>query len=267
MSEIRLVVFDWAGTTVDHGCFAPVASFVEAFRTHGVEVSPAEARGPMGLHKKDHIRELLRMPGVGQRWRTAHGSNWTEGDVEAIFQTFIPLQMNVIERYSDLVPGLLTTVAELKRRGIKMGGTTGYFRASAEAVAIAARRQGYAPDVTMCPDDVPTGRPAPWMIYHIMQETGIYPPSAVLKIGDTVPDIDEGRNAGCWSVGVTRTGSEVGLTEREWDALDRAERRTKTEPAATKLKAAGAHAVIPSVAELPDLMDEINSLMRRGERP
>lgn len=267
MAEIKLVVFDWAGTTIDHGSFAPVASFVEAFRAHGVAVTPAEARGPMGLHKKDHVREVLRMPVVAERWRSAHGSDWTEPDVETIYQTFVPLQMEVLDRHSTLMPGLLATVDELKRRGIKTGGTTGYFRASAEAVALAARRQGYAPDATVCPDDVSQGRPAPWMIFHIMQATGVYPPTAVLKIGDTVPDIEEGRNAGCWSVGVTRTGSEAGLTEAEWDALDKAERRAKTEPVAAKLKAAGAHAVIPSVAELPDLIDELNSLMRRGEKP
>jgi phosphonoacetaldehyde hydrolase len=67
--RIRLVVFDWAGTTVDHGSRAPVAAFVRAFAGHGVEVTPDEARGPMGLHKRDHIRAMLQMPAVARRWR------------------------------------------------------------------------------------------------------------------------------------------------------------------------------------------------------
>lgn len=266
-SEVRLVVFDWSGTTVDHGSFAPIAAFVAAFKAHGVALSAAEARGPMGLHEKDHVREMLLVPEVAGRWTERHGRDWTEDDVEAIYQTFMTLQMEVVERYSTLVPGLIRTVAELKRRDIKAGVTTGYARASAELVALSARDQGFQPTICLCPDDVPAGRPAPWMIFRIMEETGIYPPAAVLKIGDTVPDIAEGKNAGVWSVGVTRTGSEVGLTEAEWDALDKAGQRTKTEPAVAKLKAAGAHAVIPSVAELPDLIDEIYARLRRGEKP
>jgi phosphonoacetaldehyde hydrolase len=49
---IRLVVFDWAGTVIDFGCCAPVAAFRDAFAKLGVPVSVAEARAPMGLHKK-----------------------------------------------------------------------------------------------------------------------------------------------------------------------------------------------------------------------
>ncbi len=64
--RIRLVIFDWAGTTIDHGSLAPLAPFLRAFAEKGVEISPDEARGPMGLHKKDHIRALLQLPAVAQ---------------------------------------------------------------------------------------------------------------------------------------------------------------------------------------------------------
>ncbi len=64
---IRLVVFDWAGTTVDHGSFAPVTPFVEALARHGVRVTTAEARGPMGLHKRDHLVALFRLPSQRRR--------------------------------------------------------------------------------------------------------------------------------------------------------------------------------------------------------
>jgi phosphonoacetaldehyde hydrolase len=266
-SAIRLVVFDWAGTTVDHGSLAPVAAFVEAFIRHGVAISPEEARGPMGLPKRDHIVALLRRLDIARRWHGVHGRDWTEEDVDRVYAAFIPLQLAVVEDCAAPVPGLPAAVDDLRRRGIRIGGTTGYFAEAAERVAAAARRLGYAPDATLCPADVRAGRPAPWMIFRLMEILDVCPPAAVVKVGDTVPDIEEGRNAGVWTVGVTHTGSEVGCTAAEFAALPLGERTERVEAARHKLLAAGAHAVIPSAAEAPALLDEIAARAARGERP
>jgi phosphonoacetaldehyde hydrolase len=244
-----------------------VAPFVAAFARHGVEVSPAEARGPMGVPKRDHVRELFRLPAVAARWRAAHGRGWREEDVESVYGVFVPLQMDGLEAHADPVAGLSAAVEEVRRRGVKIGGTTGYFRAAADRVAAAAKARGYAPDVTACPDDVPAGRPAPWMMFRIMEATGVFPPAAVVKVGDTVPDIDEGRNAGAWAVGVTHTGSEVGCTAVEFAALSERDRLDRVEVATQKLRAARAHAVIPSAADVPALLDRLGERLRRGERP
>ena len=96
---------------------------------------------------------------------------------------------------------------------------------------------------------------------------GVYPPAALVKVGDTVPDIHEGLNAGAWSVGVTRTGSEVGCTEDEWTALDRGEQQARLERARLQLLAAGAHTVVESLAELPALVADLSERLRHGERP
>jgi phosphonoacetaldehyde hydrolase len=267
MPNIRLVVFDWAGTTIDHGSFAPVVPFIQAFVRHGLEVTPAEVRVPMGLHKRDHLVALLREPAVARRWHQAHRRDWNESDVESLYQEFIPLQMEVLDSHNRLIPGLLETVAWLRARGIRVGATTGYFRDAAERVYRSARRQGYAPDRCVCAEEVPAGRPAPWMIYRIMEAVNVYPPTAVVKIGDTVPDIAEGRNAGAWSVGVTRTGNEPGCTEEEWQAMPTPQRQERLAAARTTLLSAGAHAVIESVADVPDLISELESRWGRGERP
>ena len=200
-NSIRLVIFDWAGTTIDHGSRAPVIPFMRAFAGRGVEVTPDEARGPMGLQKKDHIRALLQMPLIAHRWRERHGRDATETDIAGLFEKFFPLQMQVIDDFTRLIPGVLECAeAQLRSQGNRIGATTGYFRAAAERVYAAAAAQGYQPDCAVCAEDVPTGRPAPWMIFRIMEALAIYPPSAVLKIGDTVPDIEEGRAAGAWSI-------------------------------------------------------------------
>jgi phosphonoacetaldehyde hydrolase len=264
---VGAVIFDWAGTAVDHGCFGPVAAFLQAFARHGVDVTPAEARGPMGLHKRDHIRALLRLPGVAERWRKAHGREPGESAVEAVYGAFVPLQLDVIGDYCEPVPALLECVAALRARGLRIGATTGYFAAAAESLYAGARARGYAPDCCVCAEDVPAGRPAPWMIFRVLEGLGVYPPSRAVKVGDTTPDIEEGRNAGVWSVGVTRTGSMVGCTAEEFAALAEAERRSRLAAARYELLEAGTHDVIESLDELPELVARIDARLREGAKP
>lgn len=265
---IRLVVFDWAGTTVDHGCFAPVRPFIEAFARYGVDVTVAEARRPMGLGKKDHVRAIVKTPEVASRWQQAHGRPATEADIDEIYsQHFVPLQLASVESSSGLVPSLLECVAALRERGIKLATTTGYFREAAELCYAAAARQGYEPDLNLCPSDVKAGRPAPWMIFRAMETFDIYPPAAVVKIGDTIPDVEEGRNAGVWTIGVTRTGSDVGLTEAEAASLDPDELRQRMNAAAASLLGAGTHWVLDSVADLPRLLPTIEDAIATGATP
>lgn len=256
--KVRLVVFDWAGTTVDFGCFAPVDAFVRTFAHHGIAVTSNEVRVGMGLHKKDHLRALLRQPEVSLRWNQTNGRAWTEKDVESLYETFIPFQVEAIAAHAQLVPGLTECIEALRQRGIRIGATTGYFRTAAETLYEAARRQGFVPDCALCADDVAVGRPAPWMMFRIMETVGIYPPCTVVKVGDTVPDIEEGRNAGAWSIGVTRSSSAVGCTEEELAALPAPARQAKLDDARRQFLDAGAHTVIDSLADLPNLVDQLS---------
>ncbi len=265
--EIKLVVFDWAGTTIDFGCLAPAGAFVAAFAVRGVNVTVGEARRPMGLHKKEHIREMLRGEAVAAKWRAAVGRDWTDADVEELYRDVTPRQVEAAQLYSALIPGVLEVVAELRRRGIKIAATTGYFLAAAEVVLDAGRRQGYAPDFAICADDVPAGRPAPWMIFRCMEALGVYPPAAVVKVGDTSVDIEDGCNAGCWSVGVVDSGNEVGLSAAEFAALRPDERAVLRARAHSLFNRDGAHAVVNELAELLALVDSLNNRLRRGERP
>src|SRR5271156_4784083 len=94
--RIEAVIFDWAGTTVDHGCMAPVAAFREVFRRRGITVSTAAARGPMGIHKRTHIERLCALPEVIAAWGTRFGRAPDAADVEAMFAEFVPLQLAVL---------------------------------------------------------------------------------------------------------------------------------------------------------------------------
>jgi len=266
--RIALVVFDWAGTTVDHGCFAPVAPFVEALAQFDVPITLEQARAPMGLGKRDHLRAILQSSEVAAAWQKRHGRAWTEDDVDAAYhQHFVPRQLESVRRHSHLLPGLLDTVVWLRNRDIRIGTTTGYFTEAAELCYEEAAQQGYMPDCNVSPGAVKVGRPAPWMIYRIMETLDIYPPAAVVKIGDTVPDIAEGLSAGAWSVGVSRTGSEVALTAEELSALPEHSQRERIDRAAKTLSQAGAHAVIESIADVPALIAQLETRLAAGERP
>jgi phosphonoacetaldehyde hydrolase len=257
-AKIRLVVFDWAGTTVDFGSRAPVTAFRRTFAAHGVELTDAEARAPMGLPKRDHLLALLRMPPVAGRWRLVHGREWTDADVAGLYDRFAKEQLAVLDQHSCHVPGVLDCVAWLKGQGIRVGATTGYFREAAEHVRAAAARQGFVPEHSVCVDDVPAGRPAPWMMYRVMEALAVYPPTAVVKVGDTVPDIEEGRNAGAWTVGVTGSSSEVGCSEDEYRRLAPGERAERLARAEKKFRDDGAHAIIESLGSLPAIIAALN---------
>lgn len=266
--RVRLIVLDWAGTAVDFGCFAPVRPFVEAMSRVGVRLSEAQARGPMGLAKRDHLEALFRLPEAGAQWLHGHGRAWTLEDVDRVYaEHFIPLQLASVESCSGLVPGLLEAIAHVRQRGVRIGTTTGYFQEAAELAAAVALGQGYDPDHNVCPADVLAGRPAPWMIYRNMEVLNVYPPAGVVKVGDTLFDIEEGLNAGVWTVGVIDSSSEIGLTQEQFTSLPEAERRQRTQAWAARLREAGAHDVINTVADLPAALDRIELRLRQGDRP
>jgi len=264
---VKLVILDWAGTTMDYGCYAPAVVFVEVYRRHGVEISMEQARRPMGLHKRDHIKAISQIEEVAEAWKKAHGRPVTEQDVDAMFADFQPLQLACLADYADLIPGTLETVAALRERGIAIGSTTGYFTEAMELIKKEAARRGYVPDSSVCATQVPAGRPHPWMVLQNMFNTGIYPPEAVVKVGDTKPDIGEGLNAGVWTVGLAKTGNEMGLNREEIEALDAETRERKLAQAREGLARSGAHYVVDTIADLLPVIDDVDARLARGERP
>lgn len=264
---IRLVVFDWAGTTIDHGCLAPLQPFLDVFSARGIQITPEQARGPMGLHKKDHIMALAMLPDVKHQWRQLNHRDLTPDDIEDLYQQFIPLQLEVLDRHSQVIPGVLDCVKRLRQRNIRIGATTGFFLAAAQRVYQSAEKQGYIPDCCVCAEEVTQGRPAPWMIHRIMQFTRIDTPSAVVKVGDTIPDIEEGLAAGAWSVGVMQSSSLIGLTLSEWESLSLNDQKERLHHCRQKFLQAGCHAVIQTLAELPQLIDHFDTRLQLGETP
>jgi phosphonoacetaldehyde hydrolase len=264
---VRAMVLDWAGTAVDYGCMGPVAVFIEVFKRHGVSVTIAEARGPMGLMKKDHVRSMCQMEFVAAKWKAVHGQWPDEQDVESMYADVEPLLISSVARYAEPIPGLLDTVKKLRAEGIRIGSSTGYTTPMMAVLVEEASRRGYRPDSVVSSSDVPAGRPYPWMCYVNAINLGIYPFEAWVKIGDTVTDIHEGLNAGMWTIGVTKTGNELGLTEAEVARLAPSDLRKRLDVIEKRLYEGGAHYVTESIEACPAIIESINARLARGERP
>lgn len=264
---VQAVILDWAGTTVDFGSLAPVAAFVRLFAEQGVTLSVAEARGPMGLEKREHIRQLCESPAIAARWRERHGVEPGAAEVDRLYEVFVPLQIAVIRDHAQLVPGCRETVAGLRERGIRIGANTGYSREMMEPLLEATAAQGYIPDSAVCATEVPRGRPYPHMSFRNVIELEIDAVQSCVKVDDTVPGIEEGLNAGMWTVGVAVSGNEVGLALADWRALPGVEQQRYRERAYQRLLMGGAHYVVDTIADLPRCLDAIEGRLARGERP
>lgn len=264
---VRAVVFDWAGTTVDHGSLAPVAAFAEVFRRRGVELTPGQIRGPMGTAKRDHIRALTEMEEVENLWESANGRPPSEDDVDEMFGEFEPLLVASAASRARLIPGTLETVGWCRERGMRVGSSSGYGRGIMDEILPVAREQGYKPDSLVCPEDVPAGRPYPWALFRTAMDLGVYPMAAIVKVGDTVADVEEGLNAGAWTVGLARSGNELGLDEEEVEALKPRDLAARLEAVYDRLRRAGAYYVVDTIADVPGALEEISARLREGEKP
>ncbi|PQZ91272.1 MULTISPECIES: phosphonoacetaldehyde hydrolase [Pseudomonas] len=266
-NTVQAVILDWAGTVVDFGSFAPTQIFVEAFAEFDVQVSIEEARGPMGMGKWDHIRTLCNQPQVAERYRAVFGRTPTDDDVTAIYQRFMPLQIEKIAEHSALIPGALDTVTRLRRQGIKIGSCSGYPKQVMDNVVALAATNGYTADHVVATDEVPNGRPWPAQALANVIALGIDDVAACVKVDDTVPGILEGRRAGMWTVALTCSGNALGLTYAQFRALDnptRAHERTRIE---AMFAGSRPHYLIDTINDLPNVIADINARLILGEMP
>ncbi|MDN6859016.1 phosphonoacetaldehyde hydrolase [Pseudomonas sp. CAN2814] len=265
--QLQAAILDWAGTVVDFGSFAPTQIFVEAFAEFGVQVSLEEARGPMGMGKWDHIRTLCDLPAIGERYRAAFGHLPTDDDVTAIYERFMPLQIEKIAEHSALIPGALEAIATLRKGGLKIGSCSGYPAVVMEKVVALAKTNGYVADHVVATDEVPNGRPHPAQALANVIALGINDVAACVKVDDTWPGILEGRSAGMWTVALTCSGNALGLTYEQYQALPAAKLDQERRRIGQMLEGSRPHYLIDTIAELPAVIADINARLARGEMP
>jgi len=267
--SVKAVILDWSGTTADAYVLAPAVVFVEVFKKHGVDISMAEARGPMGLRKDLHIKALTEVPEIRQRWEAVHGSFPGSEDVERMFADFVPMQLACLRQYTALLPGVAETTQKLQQQGIKIGSTTGFVRSMVDVLEEDAKKQGYTPDASVAGDDVVHGaRPKPFMLYRNLDLLDVHPIQSVIKVDDTVSGVGEALEGGCWGVGIARYSNYMDV-----DSLDEAKSWSDSEvqrrllASRETLRKSGAHYVIDEFEQLLDVVEDVNARLARGESP
>jgi len=266
-TSIEAVIFDWAGTTVDFGSLAPICAFQRLFKANGVDITTAEAREPMGTEKREHITRLTQMPRIASVWQEKYGKAVSESDIDRLYEEFVPYQIEAIQERAHLIPDAKTVIQSLQEKGVKIGANTGYNREMLAALLPVAADYGYRPDSSVCSEDTPVGRPAPAMSLLNAVQLGVSHIAHCVKVDDTTMGVEEGVNAGMWSVGVAISGNETGLDLDEWQSLPEAQQQAYRENATAKLNNAGAHYVIDSIADLPAVLVTIEERLAKGERP
>jgi phosphonoacetaldehyde hydrolase len=268
--KVKAVILDWSGTTADAYVLAPAVVFVDVFKKHGVEISMPEARGPMGLRKDLHIKALTEVPEIRERWKGVHGTYPDQDDVDRMFADFVPMQLECLRQYTGLLPGVAETTQRLQKDyGIKIGSSTGFVRSMVDILEEDAKKQGYTPDASVAGDEVEHGaRPKPFMVYRNLDMLDVHPIQSVVKVDDTVSGVGEALEAGCWGVGIARYSNYMNMdTLEEADRLPEAEIQRRLAQTREILRKAGAHYVIDEFAQLPEVIDDVNERLARGERP
>ncbi len=267
--KVKGIVLDWSGTTADAYVLAPAVVFVDVFKKHGVEISMAEARGPMGLRKDLHIKELTLVPEIRDRWKGVHDSDPDQGSVDAMFADFVPMQLECLREYTTLLPHVAEVIKQFQSDSIKIGSSTGFVRSMVDILEEDAKKQGYTPDASVAGDEVEHGaRPKPFMVYRNLDLMDVSPIQSVVKVDDTISGVGEALEAGCWGVGIASYSNYMDIDSMEHAAsLSEADMERRLKATREILRRAGAHYVIDTFDQLPEVVADVNERRARGERP
>ena len=267
---IKAVIFDMSGTIIDPFCISSALSFVSAFRQNGFNISIREARDPMGLRKDLHIKEILNDFSVRKRWIEEMRRDPTEDDIKNIHTSFEKTQFKILPSYANIIDGVEETVDILKTNyKIKIGITTDLDRKMVDIVL--DKNPKFITKCIVSGDELRENigyRPKPYMLWKNLFNMGINPIQSVVKVDDTVVGIEEGINAGCWTIGVSDWGNYMNINSiGEYEKLNYYQLEEKRKISKKRLLDGGAHYVVDNVKNIPEVILDINSKLEADIHP
>lgn len=176
------------------------------------------------------------------------------------------LERNLLH-HSKLIPDATKTIEGCRERNIKIGSTTNYSRSQMNIIIPEAKKQGLFLDSVVCSSDVTEGRPSPWMIFKEAKKLMAFPPATWVKVDYTLVGIEEEKNAGTWTIGVTKTGNLVGLGDSELITTTLGELNKRISNAEKLFQVIGTDFIISSVADIMPVLKDIEERMKYGEFP
>lgn len=212
-NKFSLVVFDIAGTTVKDNDNVAIA-FIEAFQHYGVELSVKEIAPLMGFRKTEAIEKVLIEKGL----------LFTHDTVIDIHNHFVNTMVTFYAGSKEVepLPGAEALFSFLHQRDIRIALNSGFPKVVVDAIVdrFGWMEKGLIDDY-IASDEVEMGRPFPLMINELMKRSGVINPEEVIKVGDTMVDVQEGRMSGCGLVVAVTTGAYTreSLAEYSPDAI------------------------------------------------
>lgn len=259
--QIEAVVFDWTGTIADFGGSAVVQTVVESFADLGIALSAQSVYDvPAEGDSRDYLAAVAELPEVAQAFEEKHGRAVSDDDLAQLCRLFDEKCGEKLSEKTELLPYVVQTAESLAEEGIKIIVGGDYSRAATDMLLAAAQEKGLTPDIFVCPEDVENfARPYPYMIFRAMQQLRISEVAAVIKVGDTRADIEEGIAAGVWTVAVLEGSAELGMSAADYAALDDDEKENLKETLSDNFWAYGADFVINDMSELFEVIHAIEN--------
>ena len=228
-ANMKLFVFDLAGTTVDdsiEGVPLVAIAMKETFRKNGYKIDVSLVNKYRGMEKRDAIQGILN------ELHELNGSNNSSSNisVDGLFKDFkFSLNQN-LSLIKNEIAGTTEVFQKLKSTGAKIAVGSGFPHSVVETITHTLNWSSLV-DFVCSAEKAGHGRPHPAMIHSAMKFCGVKDPRSVVKVGDTKVDVEEGKNAGCWTISVlTGTQSREFIAESKPDFI------------------------INSIANLPDLL-------------
>jgi phosphonoacetaldehyde hydrolase len=186
-----------------------------------------------------------------------------------MFADFVPMQLDCLRNYTTLLPHVAEVTQDLQKQGVRIGSSTGFVRSMVDILEADAKTQGYVPDASVAGDEVVNGaRPKPFMVYRNLDLMDVHPVQSVVKVDDTVSGIGEALEAGCWGVGIARYSNYIDVDSLEQgEQLSGDDLQRRLNLTREKLRQGGAHYVIDTFDQLPEVIEDVNIRLGRGERP
>tara|TARA_B100001287_G_C22682994_1_gene531593 strand:- start:2327 stop:3109 length:783 start_codon:yes stop_codon:yes gene_type:complete len=255
---IRLCVFDLGGTIIDKYSLSPFLSLKNAFKTHGVNIHNSLIFDDMGKDKKEHIKLILNDKYVKRNWFQEHGSFPTFTDTNKVYNEFCRYQLIEGIQNMEIIPETKNCINYMAKNSISTGVTTGFNKPIMMNIRDKLSNNGIFIDSYVSSTCLQRpGRPNPYMIKHIMDQLSITNPKSVVKIDDTVVGIQEGKAAGCVTVGVAKWSTNMLITKMN-QKLTKEEYVERIKNSRLRLKEANPDFIVTSLDEVPALIETIN---------
>ena len=255
---IRACIFDLGGTLIDKYSLSPLNSLHKAFHKFNIPITKSLIADDMGLKKKEHIEIILEKPNVKPMWYRETSDIPKSIMRDCILREFNRVQTKSLET-CDLIENSVFTINRLQKMGIKIGITTGFNYEHTMIVNNIFEEHNIFLDSIVSSDCVDNSRPYPDMIHENMKNLNITNPKHVIKIDDTFIGIQEGLNAGCFTIGVPRWSINMDMYDENEGEEDFNTIMDKLKTSKKKLQ--NCHYLIDDLKSITTIILSINKLL------